>query len=369
LDAIGPFHVNVYGFAIGLAYFMPLALSFSLWFFYIFWKLQLAFFSVVGWRSGGAWQTDQRFGAWMGIGLLALFTTRNHIEETIVKFVKGDTRDNLYRLAYLGLGFSAVFILLFWYLAGCSLWAIVLYFGIYATTCIAITRMRAELGPPTHEWGPFELDRVLVVVVGTRRFGPGNLTNFALMSWISYSYRCYPMPHQLEGFKISERLGMRNSTLIIAMMVAGLVGAIASFGTHLGFYYRYSGYAVWGREPYNRLGYWLVNPVTRDATAIKQMSFGFLFTVSLMIMSRRYLWWPFHPVGYAVGAGWAMGYMWFSVSISWLAKKVILAYGGSKIYRDAIPFFLGLILGQFLMGSLWSVIGLMANRNMYTLFP
>ena len=158
-------------------------------------------------------------------------------------------------------------------------------------------------------------------------------------------------------------------TLIIAMMVAGLVGAIASFGTHLGFYYRYSGYAVWGRDPYNRLGNWLVNPVIRDATAIKQMSFGFLFTVSLMIMSRRYLWWPFHPVGYAVGAGWAMGYMWFSVFISWLAKKLILAYGGSKIYRAAIPFFLGLILGQFFMGSLWSVIGLVVNRNMYTLFP
>ena len=177
------------------------------------------------------------------------------------------------------------------------------------------------------------------------------------------------MPHQLEGFKMSERLGMKNSTLIIAMIVAALVGSLASFGSHLGFYYKYPNYAIWGRGPFNSLGQWLSNPMVRDVTAINQMSFGFLFTIFLMVLSRRYLWWPFHPVGYAVGSGWAIGWMWFSVFLSWLAKKVILAYGGSRAYRAAIPLFLGLILGQFFMGSLWSVIGLILNKNMYTLFP
>jgi len=368
-NAMRPLHFNIYGFAMGLAYFMPLSLSFSLWFFHLFWKFQLAFFSIVGWRSGGGWQGDQRFGAWMGIGLLALFTSRNHIKNTIVKLVKGDNEGGLYRFAYFGIVFSIAFIIIFWYLAGSSPWAIVLYFGIYMTLSIAITRMRAELGPPTHELHDAHPGRMMATVVGTRRFGAANLTNFTIMDWVSYGYRCHPMPHQLEGFKMSERLGMKNSTLIIAMIIAALIGSLASFGSHLGFYYRYPNYIIWGRGPYNRLGQWLSNPMTRDMTAINQMSFGFLFTIALMVMSRRYLWWPFHPVGYAVGSGWAIGWMWFSVFISWLAKRVILGYGGSRAYRGAIPLFLGLILGQFFMGSLWSVIGLILNKNMYTLFP
>ena len=33
--------------------------------------------------------------------------------------------------------------------------------------------------------------------------------------------------------------------------------------------------------------------------------------------------------------------------------------------RDALPFFLGLILGEFSVGSLWSLIGLIAGQPMY----
>jgi hypothetical protein len=368
-NTMSPVHINIYGFAMGLSYFMPLALSFSLWFFHLFWKFQLAFFSIVGWRSGGGWQGDQRFGAWMGIGLLALYTTRNHIKSTIVDLVKGNGESKLYRFAYLGVIFSIIFMISFWYQAGSSPWAITSYLGIYVILSIAITRMRAELGPPTHELHNAEPGRMMASVVGTRVFGAANLTNFTLLDWIAYGYRCHPMPHQLEGFKMSERMGMKNSTLIIAMMIAALVGSLASFTTHLGFYYKYPNYAIWGIGPFNRLGSWLTNPMTRDLTAIYQMSFGFVFTILLMVTSRRYIWWPFHPVGYAVGSGWAIGHMWFSVFLSWLAKRIILSYGGSRVYRGAIPFFLGLILGQFFMGSLWSVIGVIFNRNMYTLFP
>ncbi len=368
-NAMRPLHINIYGFAVGLAYFTPLSLSFSLWFFHLFWKFQLVFFSIVGWRSGGGWQSDQRFGAWMGIGLLALFTSRNHIKNTITKFIKGGKEGGLYRFAYFGAAFSIVFMIAFWYQAGSSPWAIAMYLAIYTTLSIAITRMRAELGPPTHELHNARPDRMMAMIVGSRRFSASNLTNFTLMGWMSYGYRCHPMPHQLEGFKLSERLKIKESTLIVAMILAALVGAIASFGTHLGFYYRYPNYAIWGRGPFSNLGNWLSNPATMNVTAINQMGFGFIFTTFLMGMSRRYISWPFHPVGYAVGSGWAIGHMWFSVFLSWLAKRMILAYGGSKVYRGAIPLFLGFILGQFFMGSLWSVIGVILNKNMYTLFP
>ena len=99
------------------------------------------------------------------------------------------------------------------------------------------------------------------------------------------------------------------------------------------------------------------------------MTFGFVFTIILTILKKGFLWWPFYPVGYAVGDGWAMGWLWFSIFLGWLFKQLLFAGGGVKSYRRALPFFLGLIFGQFLAGSLWSLIAVILSKNMYTLFP
>lgn len=45
--------------------------------------------------------------------------------------------------------------------------------------------------------------------------------------------------------------------------------------------------------------------------------------------------------------------------IAWLAKAVILRVGGLRLYRQGIPFFLGLAIGHFLIGGLlWPVFSL-----------
>jgi hypothetical protein len=368
-NAIDALDMNIYGFAVGMAYFMPLSLSFSLWFFNLFWKFQLVFFSAVGWRAGGGWQAEQRAGAWLGIAILALITSRTHIKSTIVSFIKGKSENNLYRFAYIGILFSSAFMIFFWYQAGVSIWAIPIYFAIYMLLSLAVTRMRAELGPPTHELHSVHPDQIMVMFAGTRPFSANTLAPFATLDWIAYGYRSHPMPHQLEAFKLSERLHLNYGKMIIAIMIAVFVGTIASYISHLGFYYKYSGYAIWGGGPYYTLQSWMAHPVGPDFLVMQHLGFGFFFTLFLMIMTRRYLWWPFHPVGYAVGSGWAISWMWFSVFLSWMAKRMILNYGGSKAYRKAVPLFLGFILGQFFMGSFWSLLGLIINRGMYTIFP
>ena len=171
---------------------------------------------------------------------------------------------------------------------------VALYFSLYTILCIAVTRMRAELGPPTHELHGASPDGMMVTVVGSKAIGAANLTNFTLLEWMPYAYRCHPMPHQLEGFKMSERLRMKDSAVVIAILLAALVGSIASFAAHLGFYYKYPNYAIWGVHPFNRLEVGCLIPVSGNLASIKQMGFGFVFTMFLMIMSRRYLWWQFH---------------------------------------------------------------------------
>lgn len=369
-NAMGWVPVEFYSFAVGLGYFIPLDLSFSLWFFWIFWKIQRVIFTAVGWSIGGGWLGEQRAGAWIGIGILALWTTRKYIKGILFNlFSKDQSQEPMARFAFGGLILGAISIILFWHYAGMSLWVIISYFGIYFILLLALTRMRAELGPPTHELHNMHPDRIMSMVIGTRVFGPKNLTLTTITDWIAYGYRCHPMPHQLEGFKISERLNMNVKKVILAMVVAAIVGTFASILAHLTLYYRYTGYAIWGRGPFGRLQNWLNYPTrSMNAVSTAQMGFGIFFTAFLMFMRRRFLWWPFHPVGYAVGSGWAISHMWFSVFISWLSKTALISLGGLKNYRKVTPLFLGLILGQFVVGSLWTLIGLVSQKWIYSFF-
>ena len=55
--------------------------------------------------------------------------------------------------------------------------------------------------------------------------------------------------------------------------------------------------------------------------------------------------------------------------VGWLCKVVTLRYGGIKAYRAALPFFVGLILGDYVIASLWTLWGSATGLTMYRCFP
>ena len=75
--------------------------------------------------------------------------------------------------------------------------------------------------------------------------------------------------------------------------------------------------------------------------------------------------WSLHPVAYPLANSFTLTWIWFSIFLSWLAKWSILRLGGLKSYRKALPFFLGLILGEFITGGLWSIIGIVIGMPVY----
>jgi hypothetical protein len=176
------------------------------------------------------------------------------------------------------------------------------------------------------------------------------------------------MPHQLEGFKIGSSIKMSDRRLVTAMILAIIVGTITAIMAHVVLYHKYL-FARWGVGEFYRLQSWIAYPVGSDAPALQQMGFGFALAALFMVLKRRFFWWPLYPVGYAVGSGWAISWMWFSILLGWLSKRVILSGGGLKAHRRAMPLFFGFILGQFLAGSLWSIIGIVFTKQVYTLFP
>ena len=75
-------------------------------------------------------------------------------------------------------------------------------------------------------------------------------------------------------------------------------------------------------------------------------------------MRALFLWWPLHPVGYAVAGSYGMSFLWSCMLASWVLKYLILRHGGLKRYRQATPLFLGLILGEFSLTGIWAITGI-----------
>ena len=371
-NAIGWTPIAVHPFVIGLAFFIPLSLSFSCWLFYLLWKGQLIAASFLGLRSlpGFPYINEQIFGACIGLFSLTLWGGRRHLLQVAKKIFlgsdKNDSEESIpYRFAIVGILIGTIFITAFCHAASMSIGVILSFFAIYFCLSIAITRMRAELGPPVHSMHSIGPDSMLTRAFGTRTFGKNNLTMFSLFFFFNRAYRGHPMPNQLEGFKFAERSGMRSRRLVFAMMLATAVAALAAplASLHLG--YKYGGIDVWSGQSYRRLQSWLSNPTEPSYSTVAAMGFGLSLTLFLMRMRMKFVWWPLYPAAYPISSTWAMSFFWFSILISWAVKWVILKYGGLRIHRRAIPFFLGLILGQFIIGSFWGIVGIILHKPMY----
>ena len=59
-----------------------------------------------------------------------------------------------------------------------------------------------------------------------------------------------------------------------------------------------------------------------------------------------------------------MNLPWMPLLIAWLAKT-LLRCGGIRAYTQALPFFYGLIRGQFLPGSLLNLWGIATQNTTY----
>ena len=68
----------------------------------------------------------------------------------------------------------------------------------------------------------------------------------------------------------------------------------------------------------------------------------------------RFIWFPFHPAGYILGiSSGTIDVYWFALLVCWTIKLLILKHGGATPYRKVVPFFMGLVVGDFIVGTYW----------------
>ena len=121
-----------------------------------------------------------------------------------------------------------------------------------------------------------------------------------------------------------------------------------------------------GWDAYGNLASWLSYPQLPDVPKMLVMGISFIFSIGIMIMRSRFVWWPLHPVGYVIGvSSGSIDKYWFALVLCTVIKWAMLRHGGVKSYRKAVPFFMGLVLGETIISCFWAAISLMFHVAVY----
>ncbi|HNR35325.1 MAG TPA: hypothetical protein PKO36_09100 [Candidatus Hydrogenedentes bacterium] len=379
--------ISFYPFAIGMCFFMPTDLAFSCWFFFFFWKMERVLASYIGIHGmpGFPFVEEQTAGGYYGIALIALWVTRHHFKRVFLiligRNVERETaweREEVRIAAILLIGGSA-FLIWFCLKAGMSLPIVLVLFGLYFLLSIAITRMRAELGPPAHDLHHAGPQLQIVKFLGMsnmHRDHPNDLAMFGFFNFFNRAYRGHPMPHGLEAFRIAERLKLDNRRYLIAMFAAIPVSIVCAFWAMLWVFNKYGAAAqavgpgeFFGREAWEEVYRWFTLPEIHQMQPTYAILIGLGVSIVLAVLRMAFHWWPLHPVGFAISGSWGMEQIWLCVMIAWLIKVILLKYGGAKAYKPVVPLFVGLIMGDFMVGSFWNLYGIVMETRVYHFWP
>ncbi|MDH7570025.1 MAG: hypothetical protein QHJ73_10615, partial [Armatimonadota bacterium] len=377
---IGSVFWSTYPFAVGLSFLVPLDLSFSIWVFFLLHKLQLVAAHAAGYAGTQVpYSNQQSIGAYLAILCGALWMGRGSfrllLAEAFSRNAGPEARAE--RWAVLGLGSGLVLLYAFLLGVGLSPAIAAAFLGLYLALIVMITRIRAELGFPVHDLAGVGPHHTLVALLGTPAIGANSLAGFGLLYAFVRRFTSHPMPHHLEALKMGDLTGASPRAISSAGLIAAAVGIAVGFWLFLDRYYAigaesayWNGWTWWlGREAMNTASNWVSNPTPAEPGALVATGAGFAFALFLNLLRLRLARFPFHPLAYAVAPSWGIANLWSCVLIAWLAKAVILRWAGLKGYRRAVPFFLGLVLGEFVCGAGWTLAGILLDQPSYDFWP
>lgn len=81
---------------------------------------------------------------------------------------------------------------------------------------------------------------------------------------------------------------------------------------------------------------------------------GAVWVALTMVLRRTLLWFP-HPIGFIMLINPLMTQLWFSFFLGWIFKKIVVKYGGKATFDKTRVIFIGLIMGELIAVCFWPI--------------
>ena len=367
---------------LGFFYLVHLDAAFSLWFFNLLSLIVRGLmntFAITMRESLGIYGTPspvfahQGMGAMIALVLVGLWIGRSHLKDVLKKAFTNDSSVDdsgemlSYRTAFWGTIIGLIVMTVWLNMSGISLWVVLLFLFGAMLLFIGLTRVVAESGMAEAVASTISSSFV-VSGIGTGPLGPSGLTAMSLTYVWGADLRTFVMASTANSLRIIEGEGRRRRPLFWAIMLSIIITMVSSIWILLKLAYSYGGlncndwfFGGGAIAPYNFFASKILNPSEPNLLGWYITAGGAVGMLFLMFMRARFLWWPFHPIGFTIGPVWIMDQIWFTIFLAWLIKTVVVRYGGLKMFQKLRPLFLGLILGQFTCNGVWVLIDAIAG--------
>ena len=385
-NLLKPFQIVIFWSMVGFSYLLTLDVSFSLWFFFLFYKFQCLIGGMLGFQlgsgpgvqwTGRSFSAAQEAGACLTFVVITLIKSRHHVKNMFLQSLnqteldKTSTRDDTPTITMIGLLIGITGLVFFNHLMGMSVPFALAFVLLLLSIYIALTWQVVSGGIPFVN-PSFSPQSIFLSVLGTERISPSSTTALLMHPvCLTLDLREVMMPNIMNSLKAADEVKVKRNQLLIALGASMVIGLVVSYYSSLTISYQHGAPYTGGSGYLYQLESLLLNPKKgTDWVNTGFIFFGGLFTLWLMWMRQIFLWWPFHPIGYMMLSAWASFKLWFSIFLGWLMKITIVKYGGLKAYRSARPIFLGLVLGEMVCAGLWAIIGMVTGTSTgYRIMP
>ena len=353
--------------AVGIAYFLPLDLLFSLWFFYLLAHLQDVGATQMGFIPTPEWTRYQAVGGYIALALAQArigWPYYKQVWQTAFGRAKplDDSNELMsYRAAILGLVAGFVGIVIWLMLAGMNPILAAAQMGIYLfLVAVILSRGVAEGGLLITE-ASFVPSQFIDLFYHLPSAGATNLTMVGLtQATFSRDLRGLLLASFLDDQKMAKEVGLHQRTLLKSLVLALVVAfAVASF-SFLTLAYSKGALALYDYPTMNsrwmfELAQGKMEGTTPPpgATEYGGFALGLAATAGMAWARTMFSWFPFNPLGYVLAPTWAMTVLWFPCLLAWSLKSTVMRFGGIETFRKLAPLMLGLVLGEFCAAVFW----------------
>ncbi len=385
--------IYIYPAFIGFAFLTSKQISFSFWFFYIAGALLIGLFDFLGFNIPAAAlgvtfgptisrpEETQMIGAYLVFFGFLAWLARFHFRDIFLKSFglkkDGDNEQEWLstRQAFWGAAVGGFAIVLWGHFFGMPFFLSFLVIGAFFLFTLVATRVICQGGIAYFTLTAAPLDAI-IAFFGTKFFtGAGIVVAGVLQKVLFVDLRESLMPSLLHARKVTDQT-KNNHRIFLIIMLTLLAGVVVSFIAMLALCYKFGVRELdldWATRTtvavYDNVYSLVSSPVAEPSKWVTIFTLaGACVMLALVVCYHRFYWWPIHPIGYLTAYSSAMWILWFSFFVGWLCNALCMRYGGVQLFKKLRNFFIGLIIGDFLMAGSWAIYGLFSYSS-YMVLP